>query len=222
MYPQRPAYGSHGLPPRRRRQSLPPIPDPTATVVVLRLPDAPTAFSSAVAPSTAPPGTTGKSVERWPGVRACSTAHADADIRSAVSVVPTLPTLLAVARYGPLAAHNDNCCGLAPRACKPGVRSWQTAPSQTPRPPLSRQAPPVFSHDGLQRFFVQAEVSHQMFQPAVLIFQTSQSLRFAHFHPAVLTLPAIQRGFAHPVRGPNLPPSVPPRALSESQRSALR
>src|ERR1700686_4824 len=83
MHPQRPGYGSHGLSPRRRRQSLPPIPDPTATVVVLRLPDAPTAFSSAVAPSTAPPGTTGKSVGRWPDVRACSTAHADADIRSA-------------------------------------------------------------------------------------------------------------------------------------------
>src|SRR5947208_8661533 len=64
---------------------------------------------------------------------------------------------------------------------------------------LKPQAPAVFSQDRLQRCFVQAEVSHQMFQPPVLIFQTSQPLRFAHFHPAVLALPTIQRGFAHTV-----------------------
>jgi hypothetical protein len=86
-----------------------------------------------------------------------------------------------------------------------------------------RQAPAVFSHDGLQCLFVQAEVSRPMFQPAVLIFQTSQQLRFAHFHPAILTLPAIQRRFAHTVLAANSATFRPrPRVLSESRRSVLR
>src|SRR5437899_10676760 len=38
-----------------------------------------------------------------------------------------------------------------------------------------------------------------MFQTAVLVFHTSQPLRFANLHPAVLTLPAIQRRLADAV-----------------------
>jgi hypothetical protein len=60
-------------------------------------------------------------------------------IRSVASVALASPTLLAVRRCDPLAAHNDNCCGLSPRAYRPGAHSWQT-----PRPPSSRQAPALF------------------------------------------------------------------------------
>jgi transposase len=73
-------------------------------------------------------------------------------IRSAASVAPTSATLLAVRRCDPLLAHNDNCCGLTPRACRPDVHSGQTAPWQAPHPLLSRQARAVFSYDRFQRW----------------------------------------------------------------------
>src|SRR5713101_8205092 len=153
-----------------------------------------------------PPGCAAHS----PGARACTTAHAIVGIRSAVSAAPTSPTLLAVRRCDPPAAHNDNCCGLTPRACRPGVRSWQTAPPQTPHPLSSRQAPPVFSYDRLERFFVQAEIGHQLLQPAVLVFQTPQPLRFPNLHPAILTLPAVQRRLADAVLPRQLRDLPPP------------
>jgi hypothetical protein len=63
--------------------------------------------------------------------------------------------------------------------------------------PSNTFATPARDQPRLERFFVQAEIGHQLLQPAVLVFQTPQPLRFPNLHPAVLALPAVQRRFRY-------------------------
>src|SRR5215469_7202961 len=82
---------------------------------------------------------------------------------------------------------------LLPEACKPGARSDGVLSSRAPHHAARLQAPAVFSDHRCQRFFIEAQVSHQLFQPAVLVFERTQALRIADFHAAVLRLPVVQR-----------------------------
>lgn len=64
-------------------------------------------------------------------------------------------------------------------------QSAEAAPP-APRPAGHSQAPAVSSDHRRQRFFVQAEIGRQMFQPPVLVFHCLQPLRVADVHTALL------------------------------------
>src|SRR3984957_9992321 len=191
-------------PPGHRRWSPSPTPGWAGSGAAPGHDRAPDACASCAEPTGLPPDTTGRHASRSPGGLFVRAAHAAFDSRSEASDAPASPAPRAVPCRGPDEAHTDNSNALHQEACRPCVRSADTGPRRTPRLLSDRQAPSVFSDHRFQRLAVKAQLRNQQLQTAVLVLHRLKPLRLAHFHPAVLRLPAIKCCRADPMLPANI------------------
>src|SRR5208282_2082248 len=163
-----------------------------ALVGILRRP-------ASVAAPASPPRTVGTPVygsPRSPRVAAGSLA---ADSRTVAGSQPARAAAPANADRRPFAADTGRSPDVpSPARRRVAPKPW--LPSASFPPPASASAGlPLFCDHRLQRSFVQQQLGHGVLQLPVFLLQLPQSPRFAHFHPAVLRLPAVQAPACDPV-----------------------